>query len=170
MVENRAVITNPTMRQLEKRMICQFIFLSPNCNKTEIRRLFLLQTWAFTYTTNAKFTGNSLVSYIDKLANRAANYPAKVGYLSGYMATNGYSISVRVNNSYWSLNTNNKPIVWNFVCLNSSKLRIECQRTIYPDQSSNFTAFMFTFYLPKGWKPSTMNFTFNKTFVTPNNG
>lgn len=152
---------NPTKSQLENQMVCEFMFYSPSCTNVELRRFMQLQLWSIVYASRLNFTGGSLPLYLDKISTKAAKYSLKYGGLfSGIIYTSNYSIFGKSKNRSY-INYEVRQPVWSFVCLNSTKLRIDCERKVYPDGLSNFTSYKFTFYLPKGSKPSNMTYIYN---------
>lgn len=141
--------------------MCETLLYS-NCSNIELRRFKILQVWANWLYTYGKptFSGNSLVTYLDKITTKAQNYKPK-----NRMAPAGIQLSGGII-SYWLSNykqrSNNFYVVnrTNLLCFNSSSLRIDCEAVVSP-QLISFTWFNFTFALSKNSNPKFLKLDIN---------
>lgn len=123
-VEKRAVVTKPKNKHLEKQMQCKLLFLG-NCSK-EWKRFYALQIWAIDFY-DLKWTGPSLAAYFDRLISRASNYKPRIPYDFTTAFSPGRMFSFRTFRNGTLFYTPDSSVdKLDMVCLNSSKLRIDC--------------------------------------------
>lgn len=182
-------MANPTNADLEDRMVCELIEIARGHCSTFVQRIQAIWKWA-EKIPKLKYTGPSLITYFDRLLQRARNYtsPIQTSYLSIYagrwsygtdpntcesVILNGIQTYAYGNNLFGqTLQTNETKM--SFMCLNSSVLRIDCQYEVQQraDQcfqsysEPRFTWFNFTFYL----NSSILRYNFDTSLYMNTNG
>lgn len=141
-------------------MVCALLPFT-NCTTLEYQRWNALFIWIDRFQ-NLKFTGPSLSAYLDKLVNKAKVYTPKLIFDKVYLSTYGYTFNIDSYRSNWTYIKHNQTDL-SFIAFNSSQLRIDIQNTVLSNYNSSFACVNFTFYLPKGSKPSVLKFTYNSS-------
>lgn len=121
-LEKREVITNPTNEQLENRLICELLN-AKDC-AIEKQRFEAIAKWSLKFPT-LEWSGSSMVSYFDKLIERASSYEAEIKYDSVNVVLDGNYFYVKSfkNGSQIGLVVPDG----SFICLNSEKLYVLCE-------------------------------------------
>ena len=128
-------------------MVCELIQISRGYCSTAYQRIQAMWIWAKRFP-KLKYTGSSLVAYLDKLLLSSRAYTSSYEYVYQSISTSSNYIS---SSGYYFYNfRQDNATKMNIMCLNSSILRIDCQCEFINTQwnylDSRFTWFNFTFY------------------------
>ena len=162
-------------------MVCELIEVARGYCAAFVQRIQAIWKWA-EQIPKLKYTGPSLITYFDRLLQRARNYtsPIQISYQSIHAGGWNYATSecetvilngLQTNGyRYHFLQTNETKM--SFMLLNSSFFRIDCQYEVLQvgqclkSQQLQFKWFNFTFYS----NSSILRYNFNSSLYMNTNG
>lgn len=142
-ISNRAAITKPTNIQLENMLVCDSLYAKGGC-VVDYQRFVVLQQLAATSYSRIKWSGKSLMAYIDNLLKRVHSYRPTTTYV--YASMNNYGANVGIltfkNENYFQ--SINATVNLTISLFNSTLLRIDLKRFVNPLHGEN-VCFYFAF-------------------------